>query len=162
MHGDLLGRSDLVVRGEHRRRWADAIHQAGAEQAFGADPPGQQRAVDVPQGVQRDRDEADVLCEEIRYLGVGRFRRQRDRPLDIAQEWDVRVADPDPCRSRLQGRQRRGSQGQRAALAAAAHRDPVRVCVVQLGGRLDGAGRVYEQPGEVVVLGASDAPGQYG
>ena len=162
VHGDVLGRGDLVVRGEHRRRRADAIHQARAEQAFGADPPGQQRAVDVPQGVQRSRDEVDVLREEIRHLGVGRVRGQSDRALDVAQERDVRMADPDLSRARLQRGQRRGGQRERAALAGAAHRDTVRVGVVQPGGRLDGARRVHEQPGEVVVLGAGEAPGQHG
>ena len=46
------------------------------------------------------------------------MRRERDRPLDVAEERDVRVADRD-----VAALQRRGGEREPATLAGAADRD---------------------------------------
>jgi hypothetical protein len=98
VHRDVLAGGDLVEGGEYRRRRADRVHQADAEQAFGPDLAGEQRAVDVPERVERGRDQIDVVREELGHFGVRGIRRQRDATLDVAQERHVRVAYPDQPR----------------------------------------------------------------
>src|ERR1017187_7154756 len=92
----VLARGDLVVRREYRGRRADRVHQSGTEQAPRGNPAGQQRAVYVAQGVERRRDQVDVMGEELGHFDVGRVRRQRDGPLDVAEERHVGVTDRDP------------------------------------------------------------------
>jgi parallel beta-helix repeat protein len=154
VHRDVLSRGDLVVRGEHRGRRADHVHQAHRQQAAGGDPAGQQRAVHVPQRVQRGRDQVHLVSQELGDLGIGRVRGQGDGPLDVAQERHVGVAHRDQLRD-----QRGGGQRQPAALAHPGHRHARGAG--QLAGCLDRPYRVGEQAGVIVVLGSRDAPGHH-
>ena len=149
----LVGRVDLVVRGVHGRGRADVVHQPDADQRRGRDPAGEQRAVDVAERVQRLRDELDVLGQELRDLGVGRMRRERDRPLDVAQERHVGVAHGHHVRPQRGGREREG-----AALASPADRHRARR-PGQLARGVDRERGVGEHPGVVVLLRGGDAAG---
>ncbi len=72
------------------------------------------------------------------------------------------MAHPHLRRGWIQRGERRGGQGERTALAGPADRDPFRIHAVEPGGRLHRADGVHEQPREIVVLGAGDAPGHHG
>ncbi len=55
-----------------------------AEQAARRDPARQQRAVHVPQGVERRGDQVHVARQELRQLGVWRLWCEREAALDQA------------------------------------------------------------------------------
>ena len=121
-HAQLLGRVDRVVRGVHRRRRADRIHQTHADDAARADARCEQRAVDV---AQRRGDVVVALgmqLEVARELGIGRFGRDLG-----ARSMSHRYGMSAMHRRTRPGRECRGGEREPAALAEAVDGDAIGV-----------------------------------
>ena len=83
----------------------------------------------------------------------GRVERDVHAALDVAEERDVRVTEPDEL-----GAERGGGESKRAALARAPDADARAIHAGELGGSLDRADGIDVETTVVVGLGARDPP----
>ena len=103
---DLLRRLDRVVGGEDRRRRSDRVAQAHGDERLRADARREDGVVDVAQRAMRSFLELGVHREERDELGVGRVERDVHASLDVAEEGNVGVAEPDVLGSERSRRER--------------------------------------------------------
>src|SRR5450631_4137492 len=94
VHLDLLVDSTgdspvVVVRGIHRRGWADGIHQADREQCWRGRASREADAVEVGQRAERRGGMRAVHGQVGGDLGVRLPVGQVDRPAEVASERDV-------------------------------------------------------------------------